>query len=157
GATWLAVLNVEEGAWLRREGIRARILVMADYLPEDRGALVEYSLTPVIHSLDDIKTAVVPYHLKIDSGMGRLRTRATHGEIVGAVRAVTAPLKGVMTHFASTANYEPRQTEEQIQRFSAVLEVLKTSGITTRYVHASGTIPVAYGRREAWGNLVRPG
>jgi alanine racemase len=26
-----------------------------------------------------------------------------------------------------------------------------------RYVHASGTIPIAYKRREAWGNLVRPG
>ncbi len=31
------------------------------------------------------------------------------------------------------------------------------ANLAPRYVHSSATIPVAYGRREAWGNLVRPG
>src|SRR5512142_3586210 len=76
GARWLAVSNVEEGVYLRRQGIRARILVMADFLPEERAGLEEFHLTPVIHSLEDLPAARVPYHLKIDSGMGRLGTRA---------------------------------------------------------------------------------
>src|SRR5664279_1624916 len=50
GARWLAVSNVEEGAALRQAGISSRILVMADFLPVERPALVEYDLTPVIHS-----------------------------------------------------------------------------------------------------------
>jgi alanine racemase len=157
GATWLAVSNVEEGVWLRREGIRTRILVMADFLPEERGALEEAELTPVIHSLDDLSAARVPYHLKIDSGMGRLGTRAAPEDIVRAVASAPAPLEGVMTHFASSGNYESRQTEEQIARFDAVLVALRGASVAPRYVHASGTIPVAYRRREAWGNLVRPG
>src|SRR5579859_7154781 len=100
GARWLAVSNVEEGVALRREGIAARILVMADYLAEERTALEEFGLTPVIHSLEDVRSARVPYHLKIDSGMRRLGTLAPAAEIVDAVRAAQAPIEGLMTHFA---------------------------------------------------------
>ena len=64
GAEWLAVSNVEEGVYLRRQGIRARILVMADFLPDERAGLEEFGLTPVIHSLEDLSAARVPYHLR---------------------------------------------------------------------------------------------
>jgi alanine racemase len=151
GAQWLAVSNVEEGIALREAGIAARILVMADYLPENRPFFKEFHLTPVIHSLEDVATADVPYHLKIDSGMGRLGVRNPAEEVAKAVK--DTDLEGLMTHFASSANYESGQTEEQIARFESVL---KTVG-APRYVHLSSTIPVAYQRREAWGNLVRPG
>src|SRR6185312_6585425 len=84
GARWLAVSNTEEGVILREAGIRARILVMADFLPFARESLLEHGLTPVIHSLEDL--AVLNQlagargqrcrcHLKIDSGMGRLGVR----------------------------------------------------------------------------------
>jgi alanine racemase len=157
GAAWLAVSNVEEGAYLRRHGVRARILVMADFLPEERAGLEEFELTPVIHSLDDLPAARVPYHLKIDSGMGRLGTRAQPEVVARAVAAAPARCEGVMTHFASSANYESSQTGEQIRHFEGVLAGLRAAGLEPRYVHASGTIPVAYHRREAWWNLVRPG
>jgi alanine racemase len=62
-----------------------------------------------------------------------------------------------MTHFASSGNYESPQTGEQIARFEQVLTALRSSGIAPRYVHASSSIPIAYRRKEAWGNLVRPG
>jgi alanine racemase len=151
GVRWLAVSNVDEGIALREAGITARILVMADYLPENRSLFKEFHLTPVVHSLDDVATANVPYHLKIDSGMGRLGVRNSAEEIAKAIR--NTDLEGLMTHFASSANYESRQTEEQIARFESVLKAVGTP----RYVHLSSTIPVAYQRREAWGNLVRPG
>jgi len=151
GVRWLAVSNVDEGIALREAGIGARILVMADYLPENRPFFKEFHLTPVIHSLEDVSTAEVPYHLKIDSGMGRLGVRNAAEEIAKAVQ--DTDLEGLMTHFASSANYESGQTDEQIARFESVLRVVGAP----RYVHLSSTIPVAYQRREAWGNLVRPG
>jgi alanine racemase len=157
GVAWLAVSNVEEGIALRQSGLRARILVMADFLPEERTALEEFKLTPVIHSLDDVAAARVPYHLKIDSGMGRLGTRAEPEEIVRRVAAGAAPLEGLMTHFASSANYQSRQTEEQITRFDNVVAAFRNAGTPPRYVHLSSSIPVAYRRVAAWGNLVRPG
>ncbi|MGH9594195.1 MAG: alanine racemase, partial [Bryobacteraceae bacterium] len=94
GARWLAVSSVEEGAALRDAGIQTRILVMADFLPAERAALFDYNLTPVIHSLDDVlaldaaarqRERAAVYHLKIDSGMGRLGTRAPAAEIAEVV------------------------------------------------------------------------
>jgi len=157
GARWLAVSNVEEGCVLRQAGTQSRILVMADFLEDERDLLATHHLTPVIHSLEDLSAVRVPYHLKIDSGMNRLGTRAEPAEIARAVAAAPAPLEGLMTHFASSGNYESKQTEEQLQRFDAVIDGLRRAGITPRYVHSSATTPIAYRRREAWGNLVRPG
>jgi alanine racemase len=157
GARWLAVSNVEEGAHLRRQGIRSRILVMADFLPDERAGLEEFNLTPVVHSLEDLAAARVPYHLKVDSGMGRLGTRASAEDIARAVQAAPSSMEGLMTHFASSGNYDSRQTEDQMLHFEGVLSGLRTAGVAPRYIHASGTIPVAYGRAKAWWNLVRPG
>ena len=157
GARWLAVSNVEEGCVLRQAGTQSRILVMADFLEDERDMLATHHLTPVIHSLEDLSAVRVPYHLKIDTGMNRLGTRAEPDEIARAAAATTAPLEGLMTHLASSGNYESKQTEEQLQRFEAVIEGLRRAGITPRYVHCSATTPIAYRRREAWRNLVRPG
>jgi alanine racemase len=167
GARWLAVSSVEEGITLREAGIGVRILVMADFLPAERKDLLAFDLTPVIHSLADIaaldalaaeRGTPALYHLKIDSGMGRLGTRAEPAEICNAVAACRwARLDGVMTHFASAADYTTLQTENQVGRFECVKECLAAEGLLPPYVHMSSTIPLAYGRREAWGNLIRPG
>jgi alanine racemase len=154
GAAWLAVSSAEEGMALRQAGIDARILVMADFLPslED-----ESNLTRVIHSLPDIALAQAPYHLKVDSGMGRLGTRETPEEIVRAVAGGPAPLEGLMTHLASPGNYTSPQTAHQLSRFESILAALRAAGLSPRYVHSSATIPLAYRNEQAWGNLVRPG
>jgi alanine racemase len=167
GARWLAVSNTEEGIALREAGIKARILVMADFLPFTREALLAHGLTPVIHSLEDLaelnRLAAkhgqrYRYHLKIDSGMGRLGVRSpSHviGEAILAARNIE--LEGLMTHFASAANYQSPQTDEQIALFDRIAADLAAAGIRPSVVHLSSTIPVAYGRRNAWRGMVRPG
>jgi alanine racemase len=153
GAEWLAVSNSEEGLRLRDAGIEARILVMADF-PE----VSEVGLTPVVHSLDSISRVRGPYHLKVDTGMGRLGTRETVQQIAGAVRAnPQAELEGLMTHFASAADYIGTQTDEQAAEFARIDQGLRELGIEARYRHTSSTIAIAYGRRHAWHNMVRPG
>ena len=167
GARWLAVSNVDEGAALRDAGITCRILVMADFLPVEREALLQYKLTPVIHCLEDIaawdelltaRLTSAPYHLKIDSGMGRLGTRAPAGEIDRAIRANSqAKLEGLMTHFASAANYAGSQTSDQIEYFQRICGQLQALGHAPPWIHLSSTTPLAYGRHEAWQRMVRPG
>jgi len=169
GARWLAVSNVEEGAILRDRGITARILVMADFLPAERSGLLEYNLTPVIHSLADIAEwdrmvaargaeSLAEYHLKIDSGMGRLGTRASAGEILEAIGAAQhARLEGLMTHFASAANYASMQTDEQMHVFESICSELARAGVHPPILHLSSSTPIAYGRRGAWQRMVRPG
>lgn len=167
GARWLAVSNVEEGAALRDANLKTRILVMADFLPAERQGLLDYRLTPVIHCLEDIAAwdemaarhdTPAAYHLKIDSGMGRLGTREPAANIAAVVHAAKhARIEGLMTHFASAADYNGGQTEEQMRYFERIRGELAGLGIEPEYIHMSSTIPVAYGRRQAWQKMVRPG
>jgi len=167
GARWLAVSSVDEGVTLRAAGIEARILVMAGFLPQERGALVEFDLTPTAQSLDDIaelermaQRAARPlaFHLKIDSGMARLGTRAQPEEIVAALGGLRlARLEGLMTHFASAADFTSPQTGQQAARFQACLDALRAAGIAADYTHTSSTNAIGYARREVWHNMVRAG
>jgi alanine racemase len=168
GAKWLAVSNVEEGVALRESGCQSRILVMADFLPFERAALAEHDLTPVIHDLAAIAEWSViaratgrplAYHLKVDTGMGRLGTRASAGEIVAAISEAraNAPLEGLMTHFASSADFDSPQTEEQIGKFKDMHRSLASAAIHPKYVHMASTNPLGYARGAEFGNLVRPG
>jgi alanine racemase len=166
GARWLAVSNAEEGIILREAGLQTRILVMADFLPFSREATLAHNLTPVIHSLADLaelnalastREQRVRYHLKIDSGMGRLGVRPEAKIADAILHARNVDLEGLMTHFASAANYESRQTDDQLAIFENVVEALASAGISPRLVHLSSTIPIAYGRKRAWRDMVRPG
>jgi len=171
GARWLAVSSVEEGVTLRRAGINLGVLVMAGVLPAEREAVVEHGLTPAVHSLAELPgldaTAArmgrqLEFHLKIDSGMGRLGTRATAGQIQEAVRGLShARLEGLMTHFASAADFESKQTEAQISYFNGIAETLAAGGISPSYLHLSSTNAIAYPRGSATRVpsrvMVRPG
>jgi alanine racemase len=168
GARWLAVSSVDEGVRLRSAGVvEPRILIMGGFLDFESDALVDHDLTPVVHALDQLRqldrmaTAAgkpLRFHLKIDSGMGRLGTRATAPEILAALeQAPHAELEGLMTHFASAADYTSPQTPEQLLHFHTVCEQLHAAGVRAVHLHTSSTIAVAYGRREGWHTLVRTG
>ena len=134
GVDGLAVSSVEEGVSLREAGINAQtILVMADFLSSERRELIDYKLTPVIHSLDDIAAwdrlaaggRPLGYHLKVDSGMGRLGVFDSTERIIDAIlRHQNARLEGLMTHFASSADYSSGQTSAQTATFQALVEGL---------------------------------
>jgi alanine racemase len=168
GVRWLAVSSVDEGVNLRCGGIlQPRILVMSGFLPYEGDALVEYGLTPAVHSfgqmrdLDRLAQAsgkVIPFHLKIDSGMGRLGTRAGAREILAALGEVRhAHLDGLMTHFASATDYTTTQTADQLVYFHAICAELKQAGVNAPYLHTSSTNAIGYGRSEGWHNMVRAG
>jgi len=167
GAKWLAVSSVDEGVTLRLAGVPARILVMAGFLPQERDAVVEYDLTPTAHSLADIAELdrmaaragqPLVFHLKIDSGMGRLGTRAQPEEIVATLSALRhARIEGLMTHFASAADFTSHQTDQQVARFEACLAAVRDAGIQVDCVHTSSTNAIGYGRKDAWHNMVRAG
>lgn len=168
GARWLAVSNTDEGVALREAGIQARILVMADCLPFTREALLEHRLTPVIHSLQGLREfdqlagqrgTRCRYHLKVDTGMGRLGVRSSEMDAIGEaiLAAKNLDLEGLMTHFASAANYQSTQTDDQVAAFDTLLAGLQRTGLSPHLVHLSSSIPVVYGRKQAWRGMIRPG
>jgi len=167
GVEWLAVSSVNEGVTLRRAGIEKPILVMSGFLAHEWPALTDSRLTPVVHSLEGLRALdqlaresgkSSDYHLKIDSGMYRLGTRAAADDIIAALRAAThAKLNGLMTHFASPADYTSDQSDEQIVYFAGIIEQLRGAGFSPPNVHMSSTNALAYKRNPAWLTMVRPG
>ena len=168
GARWLAVASVEEGVLLRSGGIHeARILVMGGFLPYESEALIQYKLTPAVHSLEQLRLldsagcsfgCRAPYHLKLDSGMGRLGLRAASPEVLEAItRAKCARLEGLMTHLASPGDFSSRQTDEQLAAFDAMAAALRGAGVKPEIIHTASTGAVAYGRCDAWRSMVRVG
>jgi alanine racemase len=164
---WLAVSSVAEGITLRRAGIVVPILVMTGVLPQEWLPAADARLTPSVHSLDDLRLLDrmaresgqrAGYHLKIDSGMNRMGTRATADEIIAVLKSTShAQLEGLMTHFASPADYTSAQTEEQTQYFSGIIEQLRAAGFVPPHIHMSSTNALAYHRNPPWLTMVRPG
>jgi len=167
GVEWLAVSSVAEGITLRRAGIPVPILVMTGVLPHEWQAVTDAKLTPSVHSLEDLRALdrmaresgqSLDYHLKIDSGMNRMGTRAGAEEIIAVLRSAShARLSGLMTHFASPADYTSTQTEEQTDYFSRIIEQLREAGFTPPHIHMSSTNALAYRRNPSWLTMVRPG
>jgi alanine racemase len=167
GARWLAVSSVEEGVTLRQAGIELEVLVMAGVLPFERETVVEHRLTPAVHALDELAELdavaarvgrAFEFHLKIDSGMGRLGTRSGASEIAATVRTLRhARLAGLMTHFASAADFESKQTEAQISYFDQIAAGLAAEGLRPPFLHLSSTNAIAYPRAGAMRVMVRPG
>jgi alanine racemase len=167
GARWLAVSSVEEGVALRCGGIgEPRILIMGGMLPYEGEAVVEHALTPVLHSLEQIRQLHelasgrrgIRYHLKIDSGMGRLGTRASAAAILDVLNQTPhAQLEGLMTHFASAADYTSTQTADQLAYFHTVCGHLRSAGVDAAKVHTSSTNAIGYGLTAGWHNMVRAG
>jgi alanine racemase len=90
--------------------------------------------------------------------MGRLGTRASAREIAAAVRGLrNAKLGGLMTHFASAADFESKQTEAQIAYFDFIADQLAVDGLRPPYLHLSSTNAIAYPRAGALRAMVRPG
>jgi alanine racemase len=162
GAAWLAVSSVEEGITLRRAGIDCRILVMAGVLAWERLAVREFRLTPVVHALDELafynEAGSIDVHLKIDTGMDRLGTRASASAIAAAIAASpNVNVEGLMSHFASATDFNSTQTDEQIQAFHTTASALAELGIRPALRHFCSTNAIAYPRRDTWMSLVRPG
>ena len=168
GARWLAVSSVDEGVQLRTGGIHgARILVMGGFLAYESEALLEFDLTPAVHSLAQMRDVnrlaatwgkPLAYHLKVDSGMGRLGTRASAAEILQALAETPyARLEAMMTHFASAADYGSPQTDEQLAYFHEICAALRAGGIQVPHLHTSSTNAIGYGRTAGWHTLVRAG
>jgi alanine racemase len=90
--------------------------------------------------------------------MGRLGTRAAASEILAAIaEAPHAKLEGLMTHFASAADFTTSQTDDQLAHFHGILDALRGAGANVAHVHSSSTNAIGYGRREGWHNMVRAG
>lgn len=142
------VATIDEGAALRQAGIRRPIIVFTparvDSLPRFR----DHDLRAVLDDAAAVAAWDRPFHLEIDTGMGRAGIRWDDQEVA----TLRSPhLEGVFTHLHS-ADASPASVEQQWTRFRAALDRLPTR---PKLVHAANSAG-AWRLQQAL-DLVRPG
>ncbi len=170
GADWFGVTCTNEGIELRESGIRKRILVLTGFWPGEEKRVLKNRLTPVVTRLDDIrllekaaksvrgKTAPIPFHLKINTGMNRLGIEATEVEAFAAALAECKhiALEGTFTHFASAEDFSARQTDDQENLFRTCLVRMRELGVSPGIVHMANSGAIC-ARPKTFADMVRPG
>ena len=142
------VATVGEGAALRAAGLTRPILVFTPASPEQRDAYRRHDLRAVLDRPDVIAGWSGPFHLEIDTGMGRCGVRWDEGEALA--RCGSPHLEGVFTHFYA-ADLDPASVETQWRRFVEARR--RVSG--TPLVHVANS--AAAWRFAERLDLVRPG
>ncbi|MGD0486922.1 MAG: alanine racemase [Syntrophorhabdales bacterium] len=165
GAAYFGVATVGEGKELRKEGIRAPILILSGVMPwEQLEALIDYDLTAAVGTFDMLERVAafrgrrpLKVHVKIDTGMGRLGFGAD--DLDGLARRLKAlrgvEIEGVMSHFPASERRDDRGLR-QVARFTESLELLKENGIEPKLVHMANSAAIC-NYPEAHFTMVRPG
>ncbi|HHX76888.1 MAG TPA: alanine racemase [Firmicutes bacterium] len=168
GVAWLGVAMVEEGVSLRKAGINCPILVFQSPLDEEIELLFEYRLTPTVftlHLADKLsreavnRQAVLPVHVKVDTGMGRLGVFPADDALPFIVNLKDLPgikAEGLYTHFACADEEDRSFTDLQLKRFLAVIRKLAEAGLCPPLVHAANSAAILE-FPGSWFNLVRLG
>lgn len=170
GIDWFGVATVEEALELRAAGARKPILLLGGLYMSGPDALIDHDLTPTISSTARLDTYAecarrrgkpIAFHLKIDTGMGRLGIPASlldsfvehwRGlEGGGALR-----FAGFLTHLASAEDLTATQTDEQLAAFRAARRRLSALGIDPEWIHVSNSAALL-ARADIEENLVRIG
>jgi alanine racemase len=166
GVEFLGVNTTEEGLELREAGVAAPILVMGGVFADEHRLVLEERLTPVVCRREDLLAfarvavdRVVPLHVKVDTGMGRLGFWPWEIEdVLGLSREYPVlRIEGLMTHLSSTEDPERAEvTEAQLARFADIRAAFARAGVEPRWVHAANSAGLVR-FREARFSLVRPG
>ena len=128
-----AVACVEEGVLLRELGVKKEIVILGGILPEELEVVKEFRLTPVVSDPEHLKVIGkenVKFHVKYDTGMGRL---GFVDEIVDDPRVI-----GVMSHLSAPADKE--FSIHQIESFRRILGRYKGRKIKVHIESSAGIV-----------------
>lgn len=167
GAKLFGVALVEEGVELRRLGIEQPIVILGGVFPGQDSDVLEYRLTPVLYDLSSAQRLnnvardagrTIEYHLKVDTGMGRLGFRVEQlDEVLSTLKRLKSlDMAGLMSHLAVADEPERPLSEMQYATFAGVVEAVEKSGFSPRYRHIANSAGI-YGFALSRCNLARPG
>lgn len=159
GVDYLGVAFFEEAFILREAGIKAKIVVLFDREIE---GLFRYNLIPVIFNYTQAELlsreasrrgVILPVHIKIETGMGRLGIYENPCETIKKIAQLDSlQIEGVMSHFSCAE--DPEWTRQQITMFNQIRQCLFDIGIKPMF-HIANSQGLAY--TDALFDAVRPG
>lgn len=167
GVEWLGVALLEEGAEIRRAGVKLPILVLGTARPAKISLYRRYRLTPTVSSLAELalwrdwtagQTTPQPIHLKVNTGMSRLGVQLE--EVPAALETIRSHpklrLAGLLSHFAEADDPESPRNVLQEERFASVLELLTEEERSSAMIHMANSAAALH-RPGSRYDLVRLG
>lgn len=150
GADYLGVAILDEALSLRRQGIKAPILVLGWVRPCDINLAAENKIILTIFQDDWLHQArdyLYPhlkclFHLKIDTGMGRIgiRSKSEGKAVIDFIKENSQfELEGVYTHFATADEKDLAYFEKQYERFNEMLGWLKAEKVNFPFIHCGNS------------------
>ena len=140
-----AVACLEEGAALRDSGIRKPILVLGCVFPDLYEDMVRMDIRPAVYTEEMARAMseeavrqgkTVHFHIKIDTGMGRIGF-PVDGESAQAVlrisRLPNVETEGMFTHFAKADETDKTYTLMQHEKFLWMKSQMDRLGVDVRY------------------------
>jgi alanine racemase len=157
GVDGFAVARLEEALELRKLGITLPILLLGplpDPCPEDE------TIHLTLSGRADLKRAIEgqyrnPFHLKFETGMGRLGFTENPRELLSHLTHLRGPLIGLWSHLSHADDPSHPQTALQRERFYAILEEFHRVGIYFSHVHLSNSAGLL--SLSPWETAVRVG
>jgi alanine racemase len=167
GVSWLGVARLEEAVVIRDGGVKAPILVLGYVHPERAKEAADYDATLTVYdpalakqlSDEAVKIgAVIPVHVKIDTGMRRLGVFSENGlEFFRFLNTLPGiKVTGMFTHFPRIDEVKHPTTYIQLERFNTLIRQLRENGLETGIIHASTSAGQLY-MPEARFDMVRSG
>lgn len=165
GVFAFAVASPEEALVLRRASVQSPILSLGGPFGASCDFLLTHKIRPLIvslSSLDDLAIppteGILPIHLKIDSGMGRLGILPSEIDRFCEKLKVMPHLylESVLSHFASADLQEATQTQKQIQTFSQAVDQVKVHFPDLQILHLANSAAILSGLADLY-NGARPG
>lgn len=136
---WFGVYQVREAEALRLAGITRPILVFGTPTTETARFYSDYDLTATLSQIDhfDLLHPGCSYHLKFDTGMGRVGFFPDQLSEVSRKIEVCKHLhfRGLMTHFASAEDKGSFVYSQQVDHFGRIVQALGDGVI----VHAANS------------------
>ncbi|CDQ21503.1 alanine racemase [Halobacillus karajensis] len=149
GAKSLAVALLDEALKLRNAGIKAPILVMGWTRPKDAVVAAEYNIALTVFQKEWLMEAAnlsfketLKFHLKIDTGMGRLGVRSIDEmeEILAVLRKDPKfKLEALFTHFATADEEDRGYFDKQQTRWNEMFSYFKRNWAEDIEVHTSNS------------------
>ncbi|HIY62558.1 MAG TPA: alanine racemase [Candidatus Mediterraneibacter stercoripullorum] len=140
-----AVACLDEGMILRKNGIEKPILVLGCVFPDQYEDMIRYDIRAAVYTEEMAegmsRTAVrlgkdAYFHIKIDTGMGRIGFPVTEESADTIRRICSLPNvcpEGMFTHFAKADEADKSYTRMQHDRFMWMKEQLEKRNVSIRY------------------------
>lgn len=148
GVRAFAVATIDEGIALRKYGVEGEILILGYTDVRRARELKKYNLIQTIIDYTyacalNVQGIQVKAHIKIDTGMHRL---GISDDAISDVKEVLdmpyIKVCGIYTHLSCSDSLTPEDidfTKNQIEKFYALIDILKKDGYTIPKLHIQGS------------------